>query len=479
MNTIQRVAKNTGVLFFSQVASYILSFFFMMYTARYLGAEGFGILSFALAFAGIFGVFADLGLSLLTVREVARDKSLARKYLGNFTIMKIILAAITFALIAFFANFLGYPRQTINVVYIVALSTIFTSFLQMFYSVFQAFERMEYQSFGQILSSGLMLSAVFFAISQGFSVVGFAWIYLIVNTITLTYAFIVCVSKFVLLKMEVDWSFWKSAIKEAWPFGLTGILVTVYYWIDSVMLSLMHGNVVVGWYNAAYRLFYVLLFIPNIINAAIFPSMSRFYISSKNSLIFGTKHYFKLMLIIGLPMGIVTTLLADKIILLIFGRGYIQSIIAIRILIWAMVFIFINAPFAQLFGAVDKQVLTTIIAFIGMVENIVLNLLLIPKFSFVGASATTVVTEFTILVLVIIFAYKIGYMIPRKEFLTNISKVGFAALIMGMFLWYFNTLDLVTLILVGIFLYSLLLYFIRGISEEDIKILKQVIGKRL
>ncbi|MBA7530511.1 hypothetical protein ES705_22719 [subsurface metagenome] len=47
MNTIQRIAKNTGVLLISQIASYIIGFFFIMYTARYLGAEGFGILSFA------------------------------------------------------------------------------------------------------------------------------------------------------------------------------------------------------------------------------------------------------------------------------------------------------------------------------------------------------------------------------------------------------------------------------------------------
>jgi len=64
----------------SQIASYIIGFFFIMHTARYLGAAGFGILSFALAFTGIFGVFSDLGLSTLTIREVARDKSLASKY---------------------------------------------------------------------------------------------------------------------------------------------------------------------------------------------------------------------------------------------------------------------------------------------------------------------------------------------------------------------------------------------------------------
>jgi len=93
MNTVQRIAKNTGVLLVSQIASYILGFFFIMYTARYLSAEGFGILSFALAFTAIFAVFSDLDLSMLAVREVARDKSLAGKYLGNIAVMKVILVA--------------------------------------------------------------------------------------------------------------------------------------------------------------------------------------------------------------------------------------------------------------------------------------------------------------------------------------------------------------------------------------------------
>jgi len=86
MNMVQRIAKNTGVLLVSQVVSYAIGFFFIMYTARYLGAAGFGVLSFALVFTGIFGVFADLGLRQLTVREVARDKSLAGKYLGNIAL---------------------------------------------------------------------------------------------------------------------------------------------------------------------------------------------------------------------------------------------------------------------------------------------------------------------------------------------------------------------------------------------------------
>ena len=184
LNTIQRIVKNVGVSIFSQIIGYILSLFFNMYAARYLGVEGFGILAFALAFTGIFAVFCDLGTSTLTVREVSKNKSLSNKYLGNISVMKIIFVIITFGMIALVINLLGYPEQTINVVLLIAFSVILNSFSGMFNSIFQAHEKMEYVSVGRILSSVLMLIGAIFAISHNFSVVGFSSIYLIVNVIS-------------------------------------------------------------------------------------------------------------------------------------------------------------------------------------------------------------------------------------------------------------------------------------------------------
>lgn len=142
-------------------------------TARIATETGAGQWGSALAFTGIFGVFSDLGLSTLTVK----------------------------------------------VVYLVALSVIFSAFSGMFNSVFQAFEKMEYVSVGRILSSALMLGGALFAISHGFSVVGFASIYFIVSAVGLGYSFVVCAWKFAKPKVEVDWSFWKPTMKEALPFG--------------------------------------------------------------------------------------------------------------------------------------------------------------------------------------------------------------------------------------------------------------------
>jgi len=482
MNTVQRIAKNTGVLFISNIVSKVFSFFYVMYTARYLGAEGFGILSFALAFTGIFGVFTDLGLNPLTVREVARDKSLAGKYLNNITVMKLILVIITFALIALVINILGYPLQTIKVVYLIALSIIFSAFTRIFYSIFQAFEKMEYQSLGQVLKSILIFSGVMLAIKYNFTIIDFASIYLIASIVVLGYSLIILRGKFsnpVFASknkiVEIDWSFWKPTIKEALPFGLTGIFVTIYYWTDSVMLSLMQGNEVVGWYNAAYRLILILLFIPSIINVSIFPIMSRFYVSSEDLLRFTYKKFFKYMAIIGIPLGVGVTLLANKIILLIFGAEYINSIIALQILVWSSVFIFLSSAFARLLESSNRQLTITKITAINALANVILNLILIPKFSYIGASIATVITEFSALMFSIIVCSKIGYGLSKKDLL-GLSKVFIASLLMGIFIIYLKDLNLLFLVLLPSTFYFFILYLFKEFEEEDIKMFRIIIN---
>jgi len=98
------------------------------------------------------------------------------------------------------------------------------------------------------------------------------------------------------------------------------------------------------------------------------------------------------MLIIGIPIGIGTTLLADSIILLIFGAEYTQSIIALQILIWGVIFAFIAVPFENLFYSANKQSIVTLEVVIGVILNVIMNILLIPKYSLVGASIATTIT---------------------------------------------------------------------------------------
>ncbi len=477
MGTIRRIARNTSVLLFSQIISYALIFFYTIYIARYLGANGYGILSFSLAFSGIFSILADLGLSTLTVREVARDKSLSKKYLGNFLLIKIILSVLTYLVIILLVNLLGYSHQTINVVYFVSLSVILTSLSQIFYSIFQAYEKMEYQSFGQILSSILMFLGVFLIIYFGFDVVGFSIIYFLSSLTILIYSIIINSWKFSTPKIEYDKKFWKSSVKESLPFGLTGISVMLYTYVDSVMLSLIQGNEVVGWYNAAYRLVLFLVFIPITINITIFPSMSQLHISSQDSLRFMNEKYFKFMIMLGIPIGIGITLLADKLILILFGVGYAKSILTLQILVWTLVFTFAGASFVRLLEATNRQIILSKITGFTVIINILLNLALIPKFSYIGASISTVLTEIILVSIIFRISYNLGYGIELRSILSKLLKIIFASLIMGLEIFYLKNLNLIILLTLSGFLYFAILFIIKGIDDEDLWIFKQLFNK--
>ena len=472
MNTVQRIAKNTGVLLIAQIASYFIGFFFIMYTARYLGAEGFGILSFALAFTGIFGVFSDLGLSILTVREVARDKSLASKYLGNIAVMKIILGVITFGLIALFINLSGYPEQTIKVVYLVALSIIFGAFSGMFYSIFRAYEKMEYQSAGHILSSVLMLAGALFAISQGFSVVGFASIYFMVSAVVLGYSFVVCVWKFVLPKMEVDWSFWKPTIKMALPFSLTIIIAGMFFNIDIVMLSAMKGDEFAGWYRAAVTLVLVIISAAASFIYAIFPITAKLFVSAKDTLRTTLERSSKYLFILALPIAAGIFLLADRIILLIYGTEFTPAAMALQILSLYLPLRVISHVTGWTLASINREPLRAFSAGIALSLNVCLNFILIPIFGIVGAGSATVISQTLLFTLYFYFVAKHFHRLPLHRIAL---KPCVSCLVIVLFLLTFAGANLFILIALSAVIYFTILWILKTFDSDDKKILNDLL----
>lgn len=478
MNTVQRIAKNTAVLLIANIVSKILGFFYIMYAARYLGASGFGVLSFALAFAGIFGVLADIGLQPLTIREVARDKLLTHKYLKNVAFIKILLSIGTFGLMILTINLLGYPEQTVKVVCFIGVYVILVSFSEMLNSIFQAFERMEFVSVGQILKNLLLLCGVLFAVKMGFSVVGIASIYIITSIIVIIYGYVIlnwkalgASYKWIPWDIEIDWGFWKSIIKKALPFGLSAIFVMIYFWIDSVMLSLMKGDEVVGWYNASYRLVLVLMFIPVSLVSAIFPVVSKYYKTSQEALVSVYRKAFKYLFILGLPIGVGTTFLADRIISLIYGASYGPSTGALQILIWAGVLLFLTTLFGTVLASIDRQDLGMWAVGICAIANVVMNLLLIPKFSYTGASIATVITEGIGFILQFYFISKYLYRIRLSQ--KSIIPI-LASLVMLLAIFLLRELNLATIIAIAIVVYFGIICLFKTISEEDIILFKKI-----
>ncbi|MFY9638064.1 MAG: flippase [Methanobacterium sp.] len=476
MNASQNFFKNIGSLFTSQVFGYIITLIFTIYLVRYLGVANYGILTFALALTSMLGIFADFGLNTLMTREVVRNKSLTNKYLNNIFSIKLLQVTILMIFVLVIVKVLDYPIETVYVLYFMMILLIFNTFSNFFASLFQAYEKLEYQSIASVLNSILMLIGILILINYNYGLVTFTILYALVGGLILIYYLFIStkIFKFSRPKIEVDWDFWKPTIKTAAQFGLIGVFVTIYIWIDSVMLSFMQGNEAVGLYNAAYRIVLFLLFIPAVINSAIFPVMSRLYVSSSNSLEQIVEKYFKFMILIGIPIGVLITILSTQIIILIFGNAFLASAPALQILIWATVLTFGNAAFVQLFQSTNKQILLTKITFIGMVVNITLNFILIPKFSYIAASFNTLLTELIILSLVMIMAYRLGYINKGTRLIKDSIKIIISSLLMGLFIWEFKDLNLLILILISGFLYLTILLVLRGIDSDDIKIIRNI-----
>ena len=389
----KKTAKNAGILFAANIISKALNFLYVVYLARYLGAGGFGIISFALAFTLILGVFADLGLQSLSLREISRSKNEAGRYFSNIAFIKIILGIIIFSLLVIAVKRLDYSRDAARVIYLIGLSIIVSSFNNFIYAVYQAREDVKYMGIGNILNSLSMLAGISAAAYFKSGIIIFSGVFLVSAIIVLLYNLTVISYKFFRPKLAADLKFWKKLIKDAVPFGLVNVFVIIYFKIDSVMLGTMKTQKIVGYYNASYRIIDVFTaLVPSIIFAVIYPKMSA-YIELPEKLKSVYIVSFKISLIAGLIISVITVFFARYFVLFIYGRGYYNGVDSLKILVWAFFFICVSSITSGLISSINRQALVTVVAGFGAVINICLNFILIPRFSLNGAAFATVITE--------------------------------------------------------------------------------------
>jgi O-antigen/teichoic acid export membrane protein len=470
MSSVQKIAKNTSLLFVSTIINYILGFFITMYTAQYLGASGFGVLSLALSLAAIFAVFTDLGLGTVTTREVARNKTLKDKYLSNTSFLRLGLAVLTFIMLALFVNIVNYPTETKLVIYLIGGSIILNGIAGTFYAIFQAFEEMEFQSISLIINGVLMFVGTLLAIYYHMDILVFALLYIISNFVCLVYTVSVYIWKHSLPKWNLDKNFIKITMLAALPLSIVSIFTLIAFRVDIVLISFFKSTTDVGWYSASYRLLEVFLFIPMVFTTAVFPIFSQFHVSSKDSLKFTYQKSFKYLTILSLPVAVGVTLLAEPIILLIYKSSFTPSILVLQILIWTIPITFLNYIFGSILPAMNRQNTLLKITFISMVFNIALNLVVIPTYSYVGAAVITLLTE----AIVISLCFYVLRSFCAINIKTVMLKPIIASAVMAAFLLTVHT-NLFLEIILAIIIYFAVILVIKTFDREDHDILAQII----
>lgn len=400
--TARRIAKNTASLMMADAVSKGLLFLLIILIARNLGDVTFGKYSFTFAFTSLFVVFADFGLSTLTIREIARNREYAGKYLGNISLIKLLLSIITGIFIVISINLLDYPSDTILAVYFAGAYVIVNSFNQFLRAFFRAFEKMEYEAVTRITERILLFIAVASMLHFGYGLVPIISVFFIVSVFNFFVTIVLVLKRFVKPSYEIDLKFCRGIIKEAIPFSLAIAFSAIYFRIDTVMLSLMQSDNVVGWYSAAYQILEGGTMLSVSFVSAIFPFFSKMHNNNEKHKAAFLKA-FKYLFILGIAIASFITLYADFIISFLYGAEFLNSIYTLKILSWALFLIFLEYLFSQSLYAMNMQKINMYLMGICMILNILLNLILIPIYSHNGAAIATLLTEFTLLTLSFVY----------------------------------------------------------------------------
>lgn len=419
------IIHNIGWLFFDKILRMGAGFIVGVWIVRYLGPEQFGKLSFAFAFVGLFGAFAGLGLQGIVVRDIVRNQTNNGEILGTAAVLQFLSGLISYGLIIGIFFWLR-SEDTIGKMLVVILGSIM---------LFKASEVAVYWFESQVLSkytvwvknSSFLVFAIIkiWLILNNAPLISFAWVAIgeaFVVAILLGVVFVLRGPRLYNLQFTLERA--KNLLKDSWPLLLSGISILIYMHIDKIMIGHMLDDKAVGIYSVAVRISEIWYFIPMIVVASVFPSILKTKERNEEQYYRRLQLLYDVMVLISICIAVPMSFFSTPLILMVFGEAFVESGPVLAIYIWAGVFVFLGVASGKWFLAENLQNLGFMRTVIGMIINILLNLILIPTHGILGAAVATIFSQaFSA------YFFDLIYVKTRKTFLMKTKSLS----LFGMF----------------------------------------------
>jgi O-antigen/teichoic acid export membrane protein len=469
MSLTKKIAYNTLMQFSGKILSTIIGVVIVGLITRHLGQAGYGQYTTVLAFVQFFAVIVDLGLYLVLIQEISDPKVDEKQAVSNIFTIKLLSALIFFVLAPIIV--LAFPYAAIVKQGVILMSASFFLFTlaQVLVALFQKHLNMDRIIGAEVLGRLAFLVTVVFVVvfNKGllFVILG----NVVFNIIYFGIVFILA-RGYTKFSFGFDFVYWKKIWYRAWPIALTSLLTLVYFKADTLILSIYQSESEVGIYGATYKVLEIIGTFPHMFLGLILPILTAAYVT-KNIERFKRVYQkvFDFFLIITIPLLVGTSLLADRIMVLIAGEDFLASGGVLKILIWATAIIFFASLFGYIILAIDKQKKMIPYYIITAATSLILYFWLIPKYSYWAAAGATLFVE----ALYMIFAFYISYKYSRIGLNLKIfGKVLSASAIMGLFIYFFFHWHVIILLILAVIIYFLFLYLFKGINKEIIRELK-------
>ena len=439
MSDFARISKNSLYSFLSTLFRLFANIILFWLIARFYGKEIFGQFTIAQTFASVFVFFADFGLDILLTTELPRDLKNSSKIFQRLFSIKFVLsltALVGMVLISVFSSFSGVVKSLIIIFSFYALFTTLTNFL---YALFKGNERLEYETKVSFFvnTTSLFFVLLLILLKENIIVVaiGFTAMRFVGLIVALYFSYQVLPS----ILFRLDFSKVKDLIHQVVIYGLFLIFGNLYFQLDTILLAFWKGPEEVGIYQAVFRLVMLPLLIPEVFINSIMPTLSRF--NSENILKWQKLSFFlnKFLVIIGIPLSIFIFMFSDQLINIVYGKKeYSSAIPVLKIFAVIILVRFMSETRGLMLTTSRKQKIRMLIVVAATIINFLINLVVIPKYSFYGAAVTSLITN--VLVGILFFYF------TRSEINLNgngIIKPGFLLIILTMIalFWLLNIIN--------------------------------------
>jgi O-antigen/teichoic acid export membrane protein len=257
-------------------------------------------------------------------------------------------------------------------------------------------------------------------------------------------------------------------------FGLFVFFALIYYKISTLLLSFIQGDAATGWFNAPYTMAVALTFLPAAFMGALFPVISTLHTSSRELARVAYQESFRYMVVLGLPLAFGTTVLADKIINIVYGPQFYNSIVVLQIVIWSVAILFLNYVLTTTLTSINLQRVVMYATGLSVVVNILLNLLVIPIYSYVGASYVMIATELTNFSICFYYASKHLCALRVQRILL---KPLAGSLVMTLVVYYLRPINIFVIFGVAVWVYFASLIALKTFTQQDVNVIKGIMGR--
>lgn len=396
------IVKNAGWIIFGRVVQMILSLAVGILTARYLGPSNYGIINYASSYAAFFMAFCTLGINSVLVKELIEHAEEDGVILGTSLALRAVSSILSAGVIIFIVAI--WDKNDPTVIWVTAIYSLGIPFhiFELLNYWFQSKLKSKITAVVTLLAYAIMSVYKIILLICGKTVEWFAFSN-VLEYICIALFLLICYRKFGGKRFRISKSIGKRILSQSVHFILPSLMVSIYGYVDKIMLKHMLTETSVGHYATATAICGMWCFVLTAIIDSVYPSIMETY--KKDTVLFEkiNRRLYAIIFYIAVIVSLLFCVLGEWIILLLYGETYRPAVSPLRIITWYTSFSYLGVARNAWIVCEKKQKHLKYIYVSAAIINVLLNLVFIPISGASGAAVASLVTQITTTIIIPFF----------------------------------------------------------------------------